>query len=270
MFGNYAKKYFPIAERFIIMTRKQSFIVYASWEDNLDGLSLKQRGMILNSMFEYSKTGIKPQITDPVVRTAFNGIAAQMELNAAKYADTCEKNAKNAMRRWENRAKKADATVCDGNENDADKCIMKNDNVNDIENDNENVIDIIKDKTPAPSAAEDVRADAGGLDENENENDNENEREANGPREIHEMKLFGGRHNVKMTQEEYDDLVGEYGEAVINKHIDCLSDHIALGAIGNTDDCPQIIRKSLRKSGVKTLAEMQKYYDAAKNHQLRF
>ena len=243
------------------MTKKESFIVYGSWEGNLEGLSLKQKGMILESMFEFSKTGVKPQIGDPVVRTAFNGIAAQMEINAAKYTETCEKNARNAMKRWGQKTRKTEAGVCDGNEKDANECIMKNDNVNDIENDNGNVIDIDKSKEmpPAPSA-EVGSADAGSRDD-----DGETAQPASEPSEV---KLYGRRSNVRLTEAEYSGLVGEYPKAEVDKCIDWLSDYIALGNSQKAGDPVGEIHSYLKKSGVRTLAEMEGYYRAADTHKL--
>ena len=243
------------------MTKKESFIVYGSWEENIDGLSLKQKGIILESMFEFSKTGVKPQISDPVVRTAFNGIAAQMEINAARYTETCEKNARNAMKRWEQKTKKSDAPVCDGNEKDANGCLMKNDNVNDIENDNGNVIDIdkYKEMPPAPSA-EGGSADAGSRDD-----DGE---AAELTCEPSEVKLYGRRANVRLTEAEYSGIIGEYPEAEVNKCIDWLSDYIALGNSGRIGAHINEVRYYLKRSGVKTLAEMERYYRAADTHKL--
>lgn len=77
--------------------KKKSFILYLEYKEHLDLLTDEERGKLLLALFEYVETGEFPPL-EGAVKMAFSFIRAQMDRDAQKYVDKCEKNRINGTR----------------------------------------------------------------------------------------------------------------------------------------------------------------------------
>lgn len=121
---------------------KDSFVLYTKYLDNIQALSMEQRGMLFTSLMLYA-SGQEPEEMDPVTAMAFSFIKSQMDKDIEKYNETCAKRseagklggrpkkqeeAKKANGFSENQKKQGKAKKAD-NDNEYD-----NENENDIKN----------------------------------------------------------------------------------------------------------------------------------------
>lgn len=96
-----------------------SFILYASDYQLIEGLTDEQLGQLTRALFIYARDGEVINL-EPVVRMAFVFIKDKIDRNQAKYQKKCERNRENIRKRWNK-----------SNTNDTKEyeCIPKNTNV---------------------------------------------------------------------------------------------------------------------------------------------
>ena len=70
---------------------RDSFVLYTKYSEQLELLSMEQRGELFTAIFEYMK-GNDPNI-DGVVAMAFSFIKTQLDADAEKYEEVCRKRA---------------------------------------------------------------------------------------------------------------------------------------------------------------------------------
>lgn len=70
---------------------KDSFVLYTKYSEQLDLLTMEQRGELITAIFEYMK-GNDPNI-DGVVAMAFSFIKTQLDADTEKYEEVCRKRA---------------------------------------------------------------------------------------------------------------------------------------------------------------------------------
>lgn len=80
---------------------KQSFIMYASWATLLAGLPEEDAGQIIKAICS-KKLGREYEITSQTAQAVFDMIAPQLDEDAAKYQETCEKRKAAIRKRWGN------------------------------------------------------------------------------------------------------------------------------------------------------------------------
>ena len=69
---------------------KISFVLYSSYEEQLNLLSNEQAGELMKAIFVYARTGEK-QCQDPMVTMMLGFISYQMDIDARKYAESKER-----------------------------------------------------------------------------------------------------------------------------------------------------------------------------------
>lgn len=121
-----------------------SFILYTSYYDLIEGLTDEQLGQLTRAIFLYARDG-KTISLEPVVRMAFAFIKDNIQRNQDKYQAKCEKNRQIALERErkkrEAREKAGDTNVhertrtCENNTNVHERSPYDNDNDNDNDND---------------------------------------------------------------------------------------------------------------------------------------
>lgn len=77
--------------------RKRSFILYLDYKKPLELLSDEQRGQLLLALFDYIETGEVPTL-EAAAEIAFSFIQMQIDRDAQKYVEQCEKNRANGTR----------------------------------------------------------------------------------------------------------------------------------------------------------------------------
>ena len=76
---------------------KISFVLYSSYEEQLNMLSNEQAGELMKAIFVYARTGEK-QCQDPMVTMMLGFISYQMDIDARKYAESKERRREAASR----------------------------------------------------------------------------------------------------------------------------------------------------------------------------
>ncbi len=83
--------------------KQKSFLLYYDYRRHLAMLNDAERGRLLMGLLDYGETGAEPEL-DGAAAMAFSFITAQMDRDAEKYADTCQKRSeagkRGAERRW--------------------------------------------------------------------------------------------------------------------------------------------------------------------------
>lgn len=69
---------------------KKSFVLYYDYRNHLSLLSNEERGRLLTALFDYAENGKEPDLEGAALM-AFSFIQAQMDRDAAKYAETVQK-----------------------------------------------------------------------------------------------------------------------------------------------------------------------------------
>ena len=98
---------------------KNSFVLYDTDGDLLDFLTDEEAGKLFRAIFDFRR-GAEPELTDKGPKTAFRIIRSHLEIDARKYAETCEKNRQSGKKGGEANAKRALASASDSKRNIAD------------------------------------------------------------------------------------------------------------------------------------------------------
>ena len=67
------------------MKEKESFILYAQYLENIEMLSMEQRGILFTAILKYTADQPIPDFTDNAVKIAFSFIRSQIDRDAEKY-----------------------------------------------------------------------------------------------------------------------------------------------------------------------------------------
>lgn len=139
---------------------KDSFVLYTKYLDNIQALSMEQRGMLFTSLMLYA-SGQEPEEMDPVTAMAFSFIKSQMDKDIEKYNETCAKRSE-AGKLGGRPKKQGEAKKANGfseNQKKQGKA-KKADNEYEYEYDNDN--DLLKENTKrkvfSTPTVDDVRA----------------------------------------------------------------------------------------------------------------
>lgn len=88
------------------MPEKKSFLLYMDREKEISMLSNEQGGILLKAIFQYARTGIAVEISDPVVKVVFSILATQIDEDGRKWEEKRQKRSeagkKGMATRWGN------------------------------------------------------------------------------------------------------------------------------------------------------------------------
>lgn len=70
---------------------KKSFVLYVDYWQHLENLTTEELGRLTTAIFDYVRTGVLPEI-DGATKMAFSFIRAQLDRDAEKYENICERN----------------------------------------------------------------------------------------------------------------------------------------------------------------------------------
>ena len=148
-----------------------SFILYASDYQLIEGLTDEQLGQLTRALFIYARDGEVINL-EPVVRMAFVFIKDKIDRNQAKYQKKCERNRENIRKRWnksntndtkENERIPKNTNVYERIPNDTTRYLSDSDSESDSESDVSNETDILEpSKEGILSASVKTEAPAGG------------------------------------------------------------------------------------------------------------
>ena len=124
------------------MARKNSFILYTDNAKQINLLNDAQAGLLFKALLEYARTGEEGSFQDGMVNMLYSILTAQMERDAAKYQEICEKR-KEAARKGgapkgnQNAAKTTKTTNCNQMQAKQPDTENETETVNDTENETE-------------------------------------------------------------------------------------------------------------------------------------
>lgn len=120
-----------------------SFILYTSDYQLIEGLTDEQLGQLTRALFVYARDGEVINL-EPVVRMAFVFIKDKIDRNQQKYQKKCERNRENIRKRW-NKSNTNDTKENERIPNDTTRYLYDSDSVSDSDS------DITKDGNNRPS-----------------------------------------------------------------------------------------------------------------------
>jgi len=112
---------------------KDSFLLYTSHYPTLQLLTLEEKGMLLDVVFQYHITGKLPEIESFSVKMAFSFLKQQFDRDTEKYQRVVERNKANIDKRW-NKEDTKNTTGKNGIPNDTKNTTGKNGIPNDTKN----------------------------------------------------------------------------------------------------------------------------------------
>lgn len=85
-----------------IKKKKNNFILYHEMYESIEEVSDEIAGKVMKAVFIYSRDKKKPEFKRGTVESIlFKQIKNSIDINNEKYEQTCERNRKNAEKRWE-------------------------------------------------------------------------------------------------------------------------------------------------------------------------
>ena len=136
-----------------------SFILYTSDYQLIEGLTDEQLGQLTRALFTYARDGEIIKL-DPVVRMAFVFIKDKIDRNQQKYQKKCERNRENIRKRWnksntndtkENERIPNDTSVYERIPNDTTRYLYDSDSDSVSDSDSDSVSDVSKETDNIPS-----------------------------------------------------------------------------------------------------------------------
>ena len=147
-----------------------SFILYTSDYQLIEGLTDEQLGQLTRALFVYARDGEVINL-EPVVRMAFVFIKDKIDRNQQKYQKKCERNRENIRKRWnksntndtkENERIPNDTSVYERIPNDTTRYLYDSDSDSDSDSDVSKETDIEPSKEGIESASVKTEAPGGG------------------------------------------------------------------------------------------------------------
>lgn len=126
-----------------------SFILYTSDYQLIEGLTDEQLGQLTRALFIYARDGEVINL-EPVVRMAFVFIKDKIDRNQQKYQKKCERNRENIRKRWnksntndtkENERIPNDTNVYERIPNDTTRYLSDSDSDSDVSNETDNILE---------------------------------------------------------------------------------------------------------------------------------
>ena len=221
------------------MAKKKSFILYADYIKHIRRLSDEEAGRLFKAIFDYVNEGKLPDL-DGMAAMAFSFIANQLDTDLQKYEETCKKRSENIKKRWEmaKASQKAAENTSDTKDTNEYNCIFCN--TNDTDNDIDSDIDIENDI--------DIDSDSGSV--------------------LHNMRPRGAHHTIHLTEQEYKNLCGKYGQAIIDQYIDKIDQYLIANGKKPYPNHYQTILKWLESDKVKPSSSPSYDVDAIFQHAL--
>lgn len=181
---------------------QKGFVTYYSYLETMEDLTNEEFGSLIRAALEYGKTGKIPELKGNE-KILFKTIKFQIDQDAEKYKNKCEKNKENVEKRWN----QADASVYEHN---------------DKEETNTNGYKRIQSNKKNTNHTN--------INENENENESENNKKVSTSvdtkKDAHTKKAYGSAENVLLTDEQHTKLQSDYGSDLLEM-VEYLSDYIA-------------------------------------------
>ena len=212
------------------MAKKKSFILYVDYIKHISKLTDEEAGRLFKAIFNYVNSGEIPNL-DGMAAMAFSFISNQLDNDLQKYEEICKKRAENIKKRWDKTREnpKENSNFCNTNDTNEYNCNFCNTNDTDNDSDIDNVNDSDND------------IDSGSV--------------------LHNIRPRGKHNTINITQNQYDDLCGKYGQAVINRYINRIDEYLFENKKKPYSNHYQTIIKWLESDKIKPLSFASTSYD---------
>ena len=204
------------------MAEKKSFVLYTDYQKHINKLTDEEAGTLFKALFKYAEKEELPELT-PMADMAFSFISAIMDRDNEKWEEIKKKRSEAVKKRWEKEKQTDtnDTNVYKRIQTDANDTVNVNGNVNVNVNDNVNVIKGVIGGKDKPSPRSPVK------------------------------KKYGNYQHVALTDEQYNKLLSDYGQATLEKYIQEIDDWAQLKGKGYKD-YNLAIRKWITKDDVNS------------------
>lgn len=205
------------------MAEMKYLTLYLDRKKEFDMLSDEQAGRLIKGLLEYGATGEELHSDDLTINILFSVIKAQLDEFANKYEEKCRKNKEIAKEREKNKRERKSTNVNERANSDTE--------CNDTTNVNErDILCTESTNTNTKTNTNTINADA----------------------------LICGRYShVKLTQQEKESLVSDYGTSTIEDYI-CRVDNYCERTGKEYPNCELTIREWLNKDKVEK-SDIEKY-----------
>lgn len=82
------------------MKKPEGFVLFHEWRAAFEMLDAASAKELILAMVDYSESGTEPSL-EGAAKLAFAMMCRAIDRGHASYAETCERNRKNAEKRWE-------------------------------------------------------------------------------------------------------------------------------------------------------------------------
>ena len=236
------------------MAEKKSFMIYLDNEKQVNMLTDEQAGKLFKALFEFAKDGTETDFDDGMIAMAFSFMTDSITRDTAKYNAKCEKNKAIALEREANRRAERERqaqkleherarayTNITDIDKDKDKDIDK-----DIDKDKDKDIDKDKDKDIDKDIDKDKDKD---IDKDKEIDINKRTVKPSPAPPKSVKKKFGEYGNISLTDEQYSQLVKDYGESVMNDYIRRMDEYIQMKG-KKYKDFNLALRNWIKKDGI--------------------
>ncbi|SFC88587.1 DUF6291 domain-containing protein [Ruminococcus albus] len=193
-----------------INSKSKSFMLYKEWEETFLALeSDAERGELIRGVFAFVKTGEVPDFKGGL-KIAFIMIANQLRRDAERYEKICQRNQKNARKRWkssDNTVVTENSTLSNESATAYDPMPMDTKNA-DKEKDEEKDKDEVKDE----GEGKEITANR--------------EYPEHTPSPAHRKYKFGEFRNISLSFGEYGSLVNRFGKHMTDKCIESMDTYM--------------------------------------------
>lgn len=223
------------------MAKKKSFILYADYIKHIGKLSDEDAGRLFKAIFDYVNEGELPDL-DGMAAMAFSFIANQLDTDLQKYETVCKKRSESAKRRWQ---KNDDAEGIDKVVGEECKSMQMHTNA-----------------VTCINLHSDSDIDSGIDIENEIDNDSDS------GSVLHNIRARGAHHTIHLTEQEYKNLCGKFGQAIIDQYIERIDQYLSTNNKKPYPNHYQTILKWLESDNVKPSSSPSYDVDAIFQHAL--
>lgn len=205
------------------MAEKKSFLIYLDNQKQVNILTDEQAGKLFKALFEFAKDGTETDFDDGMIAMAFSFMADSIRRDTEKYELICQKRAENIKKRWNKKQDEIDTNVYNCN----------------FYNTNHTHIDKDKDKEKDIDIEKEI--------DKETDINKRTDKPSHAPPKS--LKKFGEYGNISLTDEQYNQLVRDYGKSVISDYIQRMDEYIQMKG-KKYKDFNLALRNWIKKDGI--------------------
>ena len=202
----------------MVKTERKGFVMYDNYIEQVDLLTDTEAGKLFRALLRFSQTGESPNF-DGKLQLAFSFMKGQIQRDAEKYADVCEKRREAGKKGGRPKKQPAADKKSSSEETNcfSEKAKKPNININENANvnsnanvnENSNAIVSVSSSSNVREAAPEAQTSASQNQQTDDDNKN----------------IYFG-NNVTLTKKQHRELTEKYGEQMVSIYISRVDDYI--------------------------------------------